>query len=53
VITLTGRGEIEVSDGKKVVLEPGRVVLVEDTAGKGHVSRALTADWTAVFVQLE
>jgi hypothetical protein len=53
VITLTGRGEIEVSDGKKAVLEPGRVVLVEDTTGKGHVSRALTEDWTAVFVQLE
>jgi quercetin dioxygenase-like cupin family protein len=53
VITLTGRGEIEVSDGKRAVLEPGRVALVEDMTGKGHVSRALTADWTAVFVQLE
>ena len=53
VITLTGRGEIEVSDGQKAVLEPGRVAWVEDLTGKGHVSRALTSDWTAVFVQLQ
>jgi len=53
VITLTGRGEAEVGGGKKVVLEPGRVVLFEDFTGKGHISRALTSDWTAVFVQLE
>ena len=53
VITLTGRGEAEIGGGRKIAMEPGRVVLFEDTSGKGHISRALTADWTAVFVQLE
>jgi hypothetical protein len=53
VITLTGRGEAEIGDGRKVPMEPGRVVLFEDMTGKGHISRALTADWTAVFIQLD
>jgi hypothetical protein len=53
VITLTGRGEAEIGGGQKVPMEPGRVVLFEDMTGKGHISRALTADWTAIFVQLD
>jgi quercetin dioxygenase-like cupin family protein len=53
VITLSGRGEVEVAGGRRIRMEPGRVVLFEDRTGKGHISRALTADWTAVFVQLE
>jgi hypothetical protein len=53
VITLTGKGEIELSGGQKVTLEPGHELLTEDLTGKGHIARALTADWTAVFVQLE
>jgi len=52
VITLTGRGEAEIAGGRKIPMEPGRVVLFEDMTGRGHISRALTADWTAVFVQL-
>ena len=53
VITLTGRGEAEIASGQKIPMEPGRVVLLEDMTGRGHISRALTADWTAVFVQLD
>ena len=53
VITLTGRGEVELGGGQKVTLEPGRVLMAEDLTGKGHITRALTADWTAVFVQTE
>ena len=53
VITLTGRGEIELAGGQKVILEPGHVLLTEDLTGKGHIARALTADWTALFVQLD
>lgn len=41
VITLSGRGEVETSDGHKVPLGPGQVLLVEDTTGKGHITRAL------------
>jgi quercetin dioxygenase-like cupin family protein len=52
VITLTGKGEIELGDREKITLEPGHVLLAEDLTGHGHIARALTADWTALFVQL-
>ena len=35
VITLSGRGEIELSDGKRIPLGPGHILLVEDLTGKG------------------
>ncbi len=41
VITLSGRGEIELSDGKKLSLYPGRILLLEDVTGKGHTSRGV------------
>jgi quercetin dioxygenase-like cupin family protein len=41
VITLSGRGEIEVSGGKKIPVEPGHIELVEDTTGKGHITRVI------------
>ena len=44
VITLSGRGEIEVSGGKKVPLGPGTILLVEDLTGKGHISRGVGAE---------
>jgi hypothetical protein len=53
VITLTGRGEVEIGSGQKITLEPGRVLLAEDLTGKGHITRALTPDWTALFVQFD
>jgi hypothetical protein len=52
VITLTGRGEVEIAGGQKIPMEPGRVLLFEDITGKGHISR-LTVDWTALFVPLD
>ena len=36
---LSGATEIEVSDGEKRVVGPHEIVLVEDTSGKGHISR--------------
>jgi hypothetical protein len=39
VITLSGRGEVEVAGGKKVALGPGHIDLIEDTTGKGHITR--------------
>jgi len=39
VIVLFGELEVEVSDGEKRRFEPGGICLVEDTAGKGHISR--------------
>lgn len=41
VITLSGRGEIEVAGGRKIALEPGRIELIEDTTGKGHTTRVV------------
>ena len=41
VITLRGRGEIEVAGGKKITVGPGDIDLVEDTTGKGHVTRVM------------
>jgi hypothetical protein len=44
VITLSGRGEIEVAGGKKVAAEPGRIELIEDTTGKGHTTRVVGSE---------
>src|SRR5262249_16118444 len=41
VLTLSGRGEVELTDGTKILLEPGRVLLAEDMTGKGHITRTL------------
>lgn len=44
VITLSGRGEVETGDGKKIAIGPGQIDLIEDTTGKGHITRNLGAD---------
>ncbi len=41
VLYLTVKVEIGLSDGTSVILEPGDVMHVEDTHGKGHTSRVL------------
>ena len=41
VITLSGRAELEVANDQKVVTGPGHIDLIEDTAGKGHLTRNL------------
>lgn len=41
MITVSGRFQIELADGKKIPLEPGSVILAEDITGKGHLSRCL------------
>jgi hypothetical protein len=41
VITLSGRGELEVAGGKKISVGPGHIELIEDTTGKGHTTRAV------------
>lgn len=41
---LSGEYEMEVSDGEVRRFRPGSVVLVEDTTGKGHVTRVLGED---------
>jgi hypothetical protein len=53
VITLSGRGEIEVAGGKKISVGPGNIDLVEDTTGKGHITRVMgTEDRVALQLPL-
>jgi quercetin dioxygenase-like cupin family protein len=51
VITLSGQGEIEVAGGKKFTVGPGHIDLVEDTTGKGHITR-VTGNEDRVTLQL-
>src|SRR5262245_36678966 len=39
VITLSGSSEVEVSGGVHILAGPGHINLIEDTTGKGHVTR--------------
>ena len=51
VVTLSGRGEIELAGGQKIPLDPGHVLLAEDVTGKGHISRGVgTADRISLFI---
>src|SRR2546423_1709910 len=44
VITLSGRAEVEVAGGQKIAIGPGHINLIEDTTGKGHITRNLGSD---------
>ena len=53
VITLSGRGEIEVAGGKKITIGPGHINLIEDTTGKGHTTRVVgTEDRVTIAIPL-
>lgn len=53
VITLSGRGEIEMAGERKITLQPGSIFLAEDLTGKGHISRTIgKEDWISVAVNL-
>ena len=53
VITLSGRGEIEVAGGKKISMGPGHINLIEDTTGKGHTTRVVgTEDRVTIAIPL-
>ena len=44
VITLLGNSEVEVSGGVHVLAGPGHINLIEDTTGKGHITRNFGPD---------
>ena len=50
VIYLTGQGTIEAGDGEIRSLEPGTILLAEDTNGRGHVTRVTGTDEMFVVV---
>jgi len=50
----SGRLEVETSDGEKRNFSPGSIILLEDTFGKGHLTRAMGyASVHGVFIQLK
>jgi hypothetical protein len=44
IVNLSGEVEIEASDGEKRRFGPGTIMLVEDTTGKGHRSKAISQE---------
>jgi hypothetical protein len=52
VIALDGEFEIETTDGDRRTFPPGGVALVEDTTGRGHVTRASKGGASFVAVPL-
>jgi hypothetical protein len=44
VITLSGNAELEVAGGRKVAVGPGHITLIEDTTGKGHITKNVGPD---------
>jgi hypothetical protein len=50
IVQVDGSVEVEVSDGDKRVFGPGSVLLVEDTAGKGHITRSLSPGPRATLI---
>ena len=44
VITLSGNSEVEVAAGVHVAAGPGHINLIEDTTGKGHITRNFGPD---------
>ncbi len=54
IITLEGEVEIEASDGVIRRSGPGDIMLVEDTTGRGHISRTVNNQpRKSIFVTLE
>lgn len=54
IIMLDSGVEITVGSGKSRIINPGEVLLVEDTTGHGHVSRALkNQPRKSVFITLD
>ena len=53
VITLSGNSEVEVSGGVHIAAGPGHINLIEDTTGKGHITRNFgPADRVALTIPL-
>jgi quercetin dioxygenase-like cupin family protein len=50
VVTLSGRGEVEIAGGQKILLSPGRVLLLENVTGKGHITRSTGSEDLTFFI---
>ena len=53
VVTLSGRGEVEIAGRQKILINPGRIILLENVTGKGHITRSIgSEDLTLLIVPL-
>lgn len=53
VVTLKGKLRFKVSNGSTFILEPGIILLAEDTAGAGHTWEILDGDqWERIYIPL-
>ena len=51
VIAIEGLVEVEASDGSRRVFVPGQIMLMDDTTGKGHITRSIgKSDHVAVMI---
>jgi quercetin dioxygenase-like cupin family protein len=50
VVTLTGRGEVEIAGRRTISLGPGRVVLLENVTGRGHITRSFGPEDLTLFI---
>ncbi|MBI2767616.1 MAG: hypothetical protein HYX53_17095 [Chloroflexi bacterium] len=52
VITLTGIAEVECGDGSKRRLGAGDILLADDVAGHGHITREIEGPRRSIFLPL-
>lgn len=52
IVVLSGRVAITTTDGNCRELGPGEVILVEDTAGRGHLATPLTTDFRLAMIPI-
>ncbi|QDP84386.1 hypothetical protein FNJ88_02000 [Chryseobacterium sp. SNU WT5] len=54
VVTLSGKLKFKTSDEKSFVLEPGIILLAEDTEGEGHVWKMSAGyeNWQRIYIPL-
>jgi hypothetical protein len=53
VVTVSGESEVIIGDGTHIRLYPGKIMVVEDTTGQGHISKAIgDKDRISLFIPL-
>lgn len=50
IVTLSGRGEVELGGGEKIQVNPGQIVLAEDLTGRGHITRSIGSEDLALLI---
>lgn len=44
ILVLKGKCEVEIAGGKKLLMTPGQIVLLEDVTGKGHITHSIGSE---------